>query len=45
MTPGVAGQRSRRRRGEEGGFTLIEILIALLVMMIGMAGVVMMQSA
>jgi len=33
----------RLRRGEEGGFTLIEVLIALLVLLIGMAGILSLQ--
>ena len=36
--------RSRRQRsGEDGGFTLIEVLIALLVLMVGMAGILSLQ--
>jgi type IV pilus assembly protein PilV len=41
---GVAVSRSRlQRSGEEGGFTLIEVLIALLVLMVGMAGILSLQ--
>ena len=32
-----------RRRGEEGGFTVVEVLIALLVLLIGMAGMLSLQ--
>lgn len=36
--------RSRlQRSGEEGGFTLIEVLIALLVLLVGMAGILSLQ--
>lgn len=38
----MAEQLIARRRGEEG-FTLIEVLIALLVLMVGMAGVLSLQ--
>jgi type IV pilus assembly protein PilV len=41
---GIAVSRSRLQRpGEEGGFTLIEVLIALLVLMVGMAGILSLQ--
>ena len=33
----------RPDRGEEGGFTVVEVLIALLVLLIGMAGILSMQ--
>ncbi len=35
----------RLRRNDQGGFTLIEVMIAMVVMVIGLTGVIMMQSA
>ena len=40
MTP---KQRDRKRRGQQGGFTVVEVLIALLVLLIGMAGMLSLQ--
>lgn len=39
----MAERLSQRPDGSEGGFTIIEILIALLVLLIGMAGVLSLQ--
>ena len=33
----------RKRRGQQGGFTVVEVLIALLVLLIGMAGMLSLQ--
>ena len=40
MTP---KQVDRKRRGQQGGFTVVEVLIALLVLLIGMAGMLSLQ--
>jgi len=36
-------QSERKRRGQQGGFTVVEVLIALLVLLIGMAGMLSLQ--
>ena len=34
---------ARKRRGQQGGFTIIEVLIALLVLVVGFAGILSLQ--
>lgn len=36
-------RRDRKRRGQQGGFTVVEVMIALLVLLIGMAGMLSLQ--
>ena len=43
MARRVKRQGDRKRRGQQGGFTVIEVLIALLVLLIGMAGMLSLQ--
>ncbi|HUH03756.1 MAG TPA: prepilin-type N-terminal cleavage/methylation domain-containing protein [Kofleriaceae bacterium] len=43
MAPTALTTRRRRDRGEQGGFTLIELMIALTVMLIGVSGILSIQ--